>query len=152
MLNNYFRIALRNLARNKFSGSINIGGLAIGMAVAILVGLWIYDELSFDRGIKNHDRIAAVLQNQNISNTIETWWGEARQLAPILRKDYSGQIKYAVTATGTQDQLFTWKEKKLKPSPSKPFPELVIVLKACNLPDCTTYAMAATSNNIFFMA
>jgi len=49
MLKNYWRIAFRNLTRNRFSSAINIGGLAIGMSVAILIGLWIFDELSYDR-------------------------------------------------------------------------------------------------------
>ena len=49
MFQNYFRIALRNLIRNRLSSAINIGGLVIGMSVAILIGLWVFDELSFDR-------------------------------------------------------------------------------------------------------
>ncbi len=62
MIKNYFKIAFRNLIKNKFSSFINIGGLAIGMAVAILIGLWIYDELSFNKNFKNYDRIAQVMQ------------------------------------------------------------------------------------------
>ena len=58
MIHNYFKIAFRNLIKNKISSFINIGGLAIGMAVAILIGLWIYDELSFNKNFKNYDRIA----------------------------------------------------------------------------------------------
>ena len=63
MLKNYFRVAFRNLARNRFTTAINIGGLAIGMAVAILIGLWIYDELSYNHDIPQHERIASVMQN-----------------------------------------------------------------------------------------
>src|SRR5687767_11754609 len=47
MYKSYFKIGWRNLLRNKGYSVINIGGLATGMAVAILIGLWIYDELSF---------------------------------------------------------------------------------------------------------
>ncbi|HXO77350.1 MAG TPA: ABC transporter permease [Puia sp.] len=64
MLKNYLRIALRNLTRNRLSSAINIGGLAIGMAVAILISLWIYNETSFNHQYRNHGRIAAVLQKQ----------------------------------------------------------------------------------------
>jgi len=116
MLKNYFRIAFRNLGRSKFSSGINIGGLAIGMAVAILIGLWIYDELSYDKGMRNHDRIAAVLQNQNLSGDIQTWWGQAKQLAPALRKDYGSQFKYVATSTGAYPQLLSYGENKLKSS------------------------------------
>src|SRR6202012_2744201 len=97
MLKNYFRIAIRNLARNKFSSAINIGGLAIGMSVAILIGLWIYDELSFNRATPNHDRIAAVKQNNIVNGAIQTWGGQAMQLAPVLRKNYGGLFKHVVT-------------------------------------------------------
>jgi len=60
MIKNYFKIAWRNLIRNKGYSAINIGGLAVGMAVAILIGLWIYDELSFNKYHKNYDSIGLV--------------------------------------------------------------------------------------------
>jgi len=47
MYKSYFKIGWRNLLKNKGYSSINIGGLALGMAVAMLIGLWIYDELSY---------------------------------------------------------------------------------------------------------
>jgi hypothetical protein len=46
MFKNYFKTAWRNLVKNKMSSFINIGGLAMGLAVAMLIGLWIYDEIS----------------------------------------------------------------------------------------------------------
>src|ERR1041385_7027178 len=48
MYQSYFKIGWRNLLRNKGYSFINIGGLALGMAVSILIGLWVYDEISFD--------------------------------------------------------------------------------------------------------
>ena len=57
MIKNYFKIAWRNLGKNKMHSFINIGGLAAGMAVAILIGLWIYDELSFNKYHQNYDKI-----------------------------------------------------------------------------------------------
>lgn len=62
MLNNYFKIAWRNLLRNKISSFINIAGLAVGMAVAMLIGLWIWDEVSYNKNFKNYDRIAQLWQ------------------------------------------------------------------------------------------
>src|SRR5258707_7045841 len=62
MFENFLKIAWRNLLKNKISSFINIGGLAVGMAVAILIGLWIYDELSFNKYHKNYDRIGQVWQ------------------------------------------------------------------------------------------
>ncbi len=59
MLRSYFRIALRQLLKNKGYTFINIAGLATGMAIALLIGLWIQDECSFNHYSPNHNRIAA---------------------------------------------------------------------------------------------
>ena len=104
MLKNYLRIALRNITRNRFSSIINIGGLAIGMAVSILIGLWVYMHFSYNRSIPNHKRIAMVLQNQFLSGNTVTWWGQAKQLAPALRKDYPGLFKHVAVIAGPTDR------------------------------------------------
>lgn len=62
MLKNYFKLAVRNLFKNPSSSLINIGGLATGMAVALLIGLWIYDELSYNKSFDNYNRIGKVWQ------------------------------------------------------------------------------------------
>lgn len=54
MLRNYLAAALRNLSRNRLHAGINIIGLAIGFTVAILVGLYVRDELGYDRFIEGH--------------------------------------------------------------------------------------------------
>jgi putative ABC transport system permease protein len=128
MFRNYFRIALRGLIRNRFSSALNIGGLAIGMAVAILIGLWIVDEVSYNRNFPNHDRIAAVLQNQNLSGGVETWWGQAMQLAPVLRKEYGTHFKYVVTGTGGNHSAMSYGDKKIKPTGGFYDPEIIDML------------------------
>jgi len=60
MFQSYFKIGWRNITKNIGYSSINIGGLAVGMAVAILNGLWLWDELSFNKYFQNYDRIAQV--------------------------------------------------------------------------------------------
>ena len=57
MLRNYLAVVLRNLAREKLYAGINIAGLGIGFAAAILIALFIRDELSYDRFLADHDRI-----------------------------------------------------------------------------------------------
>jgi len=57
MLKNYFKIAWRNLARNRVFSAINIAGLAIGLASCMLISLYVIDELSFDRFHEKSDRI-----------------------------------------------------------------------------------------------
>jgi hypothetical protein len=50
----------------------------------VRIGLWVSDELSYDRSIPDHDHIAALMQNEEISGAVQTRWGEAKQLAPEL--------------------------------------------------------------------
>ena len=63
MLKNHLKIAWRNLRKNKGYALINIGGLALGFAITLLIGLWIYDELSFNKEHPQYELIAQVLQN-----------------------------------------------------------------------------------------
>jgi putative ABC transport system permease protein len=60
MLKNWFKVAYRNLIRNKVFSIINISGLAFGMAACILISLYILDELSYDRYHEHADRIYRV--------------------------------------------------------------------------------------------
>ena len=60
MYKSYVKTGWRNLQRNKGYAIINISGLALGMTVAMLIGLWIADELSFDSYFERRDRLAAV--------------------------------------------------------------------------------------------
>lgn len=68
MLRNYFKIALRHLQKNKLYAAVNIFGLAIGIASCLLIGLYIWHELSFDRFHKNADRIARVTWHYNFGD------------------------------------------------------------------------------------
>jgi putative ABC transport system permease protein len=114
MIKNYFKIAWRNLIKNRFSSLINIGGLAVGMAVAILIGLWMWDEVSYDTNFKNYDRIAKVMQNQWINNETDTWDSEALPLAPALRNNYGGNFKHIIMASWTGGHIISLGEKNLK--------------------------------------
>ncbi len=93
MFKNYIKIALRNIRANKVSSFINIGGLAVGMAVSMMIGLWIWDEIAFDKGNKNYDHIARVLQNQNLNGNIATWSGLPWPTAAVLRSNFNADFK-----------------------------------------------------------
>ncbi len=62
------------LIKDTLHSFINIAGLSIGMMVAILIGLWMHDELSFNKNFKNYDRIAQVIQNVTNNGEVQTWW------------------------------------------------------------------------------
>src|SRR5580658_1045554 len=87
MLQNYFIVAWRHLTRNKSYAFINIAGLGIGMAIALLIGLWIADEFSFDHYHTNHSRIAEVKIRQQVMGT-----ANGGTLAP-------GQVKTTTSAS-----------------------------------------------------
>jgi putative ABC transport system permease protein len=85
MFKNYFKIAMRNLVRNRFYSFVNIFGLAFGMAIAILIALYVQYELSFDRYHKNADRIYRVA----FANSQQDEFAVTHApLAPLLRRDF----------------------------------------------------------------
>ena len=114
MLKNYFKTAWRNLGRNKMHSFINIAGLSIGLAVAILIGLWIYDEISFNKNFQNYERIAQVIQNVTNNGEVQTWTSVPYPLADELRKNYGSDFKHIVMSAGWGDHIITINEKKLK--------------------------------------
>lgn len=64
MIKNYLKTAWRNIRKNKLHSFLNIAGLASGMAVAMIIGLWIYDEVSANRHFKNYGTLYQVMMNQ----------------------------------------------------------------------------------------
>lgn len=88
MIKSYFNIGWRNMLRNKAYSFINISGLAAGLAVAMLIGLWVRDELTFDRYHKNYDRIARVWVNHNFNGTISSQWSLPYPVAGELRTQF----------------------------------------------------------------
>jgi putative ABC transport system permease protein len=113
MFRNYLTTALRNLRKNKVHSFINIAGLSMGMAVAMLIGLWIWDELQFDKYHKNYDRIAQVMQNQTFNGKISTGMGNVIPLAAALRKSYGGDFKYVVLSSWNMNSLVTYGDKRI---------------------------------------
>jgi hypothetical protein len=59
MFRNYFKTAWRNLVNNKVYSILNISGLAVGMAVALIIGLWAYHESTYDKFLPGHERYCA---------------------------------------------------------------------------------------------
>lgn len=113
MFKNYFKTAWRNLLKNKGYSAINIAGLAMGMAVALLIGLWIWDELSYDKSHQHYNRMAQVLQQQTFSGKAETRNGIPIPLANELRTNYSGDFKYVALSTYTKNHILSSGDKQL---------------------------------------
>ena len=111
MIKNYFKIAWRNLIKNKIFSLINIGGLAVGMGVAILIALWVYDELSFDKYHTNYDRIAQVMQHQTWNGEIGTQEANPAQMAEEIRNVYGNDFTYVLQASWNFNHTLTYGEK-----------------------------------------
>ena len=85
MLKNYFKIALRNLVKNKVFSFINIFGLAVGLATCLLIMLYVFDELSYDKHHKNKEQLYRVATESNG----DKWAGSPAPFAQGLKKDFA---------------------------------------------------------------
>jgi putative ABC transport system permease protein len=113
MIRNYFKIALRNLVSHKIYSFINIAGLSIGMAVALLISLWIWDEISFDKFADNYDRVAQVKQNQTFNVELYTTWALPAPLGPVLKADFGSDFRYIVLSSRNTNHVLTADDKSI---------------------------------------
>lgn len=89
MFRNYLAAALRSLYRNKVVAAINIVGLAIGLAAAMLIGLYIRYELSYEQFIPEHDRIYRISGVEEFSSSVPTPWDSVgAEVASLLENDF----------------------------------------------------------------
>ena len=113
MLNNYFRIAWRSLMKNRSSSIINIGGLAVGMAVAMLIGAWIWDEVSFDHWHAHHARIVRAMDTQTNNGHASTNDEIAIPLEKELESKYGNYLKQVVLTTKSWPLVLGSGDKKI---------------------------------------
>src|SRR5882757_5683066 len=106
MIKYFFKIAYRNLLRSKGFSVINITGLAIGMMAAILIGLWIQNEINYDSFHKNKDRIYAVWNRVPFGDKIECWDGISDPAGPAIQKDLP-EVERMVRINGSNNALFS---------------------------------------------
>ena len=113
MFRNYLKIAWRNLLRNKVYSAINIGGLAVGMAVAMLIGLWVWDELSFNRYHEHYDRIVQVRSREFSPEGVGINSSLQYPLGPVLKTSYKTNFKHIVMTSWDVENVLAAGEKKL---------------------------------------
>ncbi|MDJ1498681.1 ABC transporter permease [Cytophagaceae bacterium DM2B3-1] len=121
MLYNYLKIAFRNLVRNRVYSLINIGGLAIGLACCICIGLYIWDEYSYDRFHTGYKDIYRVVEKQTqagatykvavtpgpLATALQTDFAEVKQTCRIGRIWYSGVLQTPQASVEPEDILVT---------------------------------------------
>ncbi|MGG7665671.1 ABC transporter permease [Dyadobacter sp. BHUBP1] len=116
MLRNYLKIALRQLAKNRVYSFINIGGLAAGMAVAMLIGLWVYDELSFNTYHENYARIAQVRSREFGEHGVGINSSVQYPLMTELKANYRSYFKRIVAASWDAGAVLSAGESKISRS------------------------------------
>lgn len=112
MIENFFKIAYRNLLPNKGFPTINTSVLAIEMPSAKLILLWVQNEVSFDNFYKNNDRLyQSWNKDKGNDGTYNRWNVTPKSLVAGLKEDYPEVEK--ATRVGYETYLFTVGEKKL---------------------------------------
>src|SRR5882724_11892242 len=111
----YLKTAIRSLRKNKAHSFINITGLSVGMAVAMLIGLWIWDELSFNKYHKNYDHIAQVVTRLIDTRTGEIFVNGTMQFPMVtqLKNSYKNNFKHVVMSSWDVDDILSAGDKKL---------------------------------------
>jgi putative ABC transport system permease protein len=98
MFRNYLKIAWRTTLHNKVYSMLNIFGLAAGMAVALLIGLWVINQYSYDRFLPGYKQLYQVEMNLTSQhNGTSTQTSIALPLTDVLKKEIPG-IQYVAEA------------------------------------------------------
>jgi putative ABC transport system permease protein len=111
MIKNYFKTAWRNLLKNKFYTLINIAGLTAGLAVGILILLWVQDELSFDRFHKNTAHIYRLENMVGTGASKQIWQSTAAPIGVLGKKELPEIKEFARLSYNSQYALFKYKDK-----------------------------------------
>ncbi len=112
MLQNYLKIAWRNLLKSKVTSFINIAGLSVGMAVAMMIGLWILDELSFNKKHQHYDTLAQLYIHQQFNEKRGTGPAISLPTEPVLRNEFGSDFEKIALASWSYDHTLTLGEKK----------------------------------------
>lgn len=112
MFTNYLTIGWRSIVNNKLYSIINIVGLAFGLAVAMLIGLWIFDELSFNHAFKNYDRLAQVYHHITFGTETMSIGDVPAPIGELLKNNYR-EFEEVTIVTSQGEHLITFNEKKL---------------------------------------
>ncbi|HEY8734737.1 MAG TPA: ABC transporter permease, partial [Puia sp.] len=112
MLKNYLKTALRNLFKKRTFSFLNIAGLAIGIACASLIFLWVEDELNFNHHFAKRDYLYQIYENQTYEGKVSTFHATPGPMAAVLASEIPG-IRNAARSGGTGNQLFVLGDKSI---------------------------------------
>ncbi|MFY0607277.1 MAG: ABC transporter permease [Cyclobacteriaceae bacterium] len=89
MIKHNFLIGFRLILKNKMQSSINVGGLALGMVTAILISLWVYDEITYNQYHATHDRVVQVLRKDVNGDQVQVNSSQVSKLGVYLAQNYA---------------------------------------------------------------
>jgi putative ABC transport system permease protein len=113
MYKSYLKLGWRNILKNRGYSLINIGGLACSLTVAMLIGLWIYDEFSFNQYHKNYNTIASVYRKEQANGEVYMNYVQVTGLGTLLRNEYSSHFKNVVLLRSRiEDKVLATGDKK----------------------------------------
>ena len=112
MIKNYFKTAWRNIIRTFGYSLLNVWGLAIGMAVALLIGLWVYDQYSYDKSLPDYQRLYRVQRNFDSNGDTLTFLSTSLKLADALRNQIP-EVEYVAECAGMGPHGLMIRDKKL---------------------------------------
>lgn len=113
MITNYLKVALRSLLRKKGYAAINITGLAFGMSVSMLIGMWVYDELTFNNTHDNHERIGRVYQHNTVNDEVVTTTAAPVPLGQELKSTYGSDFRHIVRGWWEGDHILAIDDQKI---------------------------------------
>jgi putative ABC transport system permease protein len=144
MLKNYFKTAWRNLLKNRFYSVINISGLAVGLAVGIIILLWVQDEFSYDSFQSKQEHIYKLENMVGTGSSRQLWTNTASAIGVLAKKEipgvedvvrisyngFYGLFKYKDKVFTEQQKFFTdpslfsvFDFKIIKGNPANPYPD-----------------------------
>ena len=112
MFRNYLITAWRSLVRDKAYSFINIFGLALGLSVAMLIGAWVYDEISFNRSFKHYDRIVQLYHHINFGGDIFTMNEVPAPIGEAMRNSCP-EFESVVMTGWIHDYIVDYRENKV---------------------------------------
>ncbi|WP_431200708.1 ABC transporter permease [Mucilaginibacter sp. P19] len=128
MIGNYIKTTVRGLMKNRAYSFLNIAGLAIGVACASVIFLWVQDELTFNHNFVKRDNLYTVRENQTYDGKTSTFRATPGPMAAALKADIPG-VKNAARMGGDHDMVFALGEKVINENGTYADAEIFPMLK-----------------------
>ncbi len=113
MIRSYLQVGFRRIKRNKVYSVLNIGGLSVGLAVVMLIGLWVYEEFTYDHWHAHRDQVARVMQFKMRNGEQVTTRILPFPLGNELRENYGDNFEYVVMSSWTRDHVLGFEDQRV---------------------------------------